>query len=170
MQIWTMKLTRSFSWCVHGHPFTPTSHSLLTSRFISLLHTPFFQYPPRTPSLPPLHGPQDLLQNPPSIMLPVGLSLSSYPLKLSQSSLLTFPITTTSIHTYLMSLSLSLSKAPLVPIFLTYPSPPVSLSKLIHTHLLHPAAANYPFSISTRSAVLWLMDLMVTWVSRLLKK
>ena len=59
-------------------------------------------------------------------------------------------------HTHLshVSLSLSLSKAPLVPIFLTYPSPPVSLSKLIHTHLLHPAAANYPFSISTRSAVL----------------
>ena len=85
------------------YPYIP-----LTAHLPFHLSTPhtIFQYLPCTPSLPPLHGPQDLLQNPPSIVLPVGLSLFSYPLKLSHSPPLTFSITTTSIHTYFI-LSLS---------------------------------------------------------------
>ena len=42
---------------------------------------------------------------------------------------------------------------------------PISLSKLIHTHFLHSAVTNHPFSTLTHSAVLWLMDPMVTLVS-----
>ncbi|WKA04274.1 hypothetical protein VitviT2T_022328 [Vitis vinifera] len=141
---------------IHTHCQLPT----LLSSSSSLLHTPSFQYPPCTPFLPPLHGPQDLWQNPPSSILPVGLSLSSYPLKLSHSSPFAFPITTTSMHTYLISLTSPLMIIPIslrqflplqatkyphhAPSLLSACSSPCPLPSLNHPMFIHHLSSLQP--------------------------